>query len=226
MCPRRARGAVESRLCRVHGTDVQRSLLPRRAWTWGAEVHRGPALWERRPVSPGPSIKSVWASWPCFFPVEHEAGIHPPLKLHFPGGGTSAEEGSVCAQQMAGFPQISQGCALPAEPPPPPAQRGSSICPLLLTCPRSLLTACSRGAAWMCAAEEGDTSSGPSQTPSAVGLPDTPFLGPVSIFSWPPSPRRLSVSSLGGLIGGELPAWCPTPPPALCYPSPPQRPDG
>ena len=49
----------------------------------------------------------------------------------------------MCAQQMAGFPQISQGCALPAEPALPPTQRGSSICPLLLTCSPSCLTACS-----------------------------------------------------------------------------------
>ena len=189
----------------------------------GCRSPPGPSFLGAVASFPRPQHQSVWASWPCFFPMEHEAGIHPPLKLHFPGGGTSAEEGSVCAQQMAGFPQISQGCALPAEPALPPTQRGSSICPLLLTCSPSCLTACSQRAAWICAAEEGDTSSGPSQTPLAVGPPDTPFLGPISIFSQPPSPRRLSTSSLGGLIGGELPAWCPTPPSALCHPLPPPK---
>lgn len=43
-------------------------------------------------------------------PRKDKAGRHRPLKLHFPGGGTSR------AQQMAGFLQISRGCPLPAAP--------------------------------------------------------------------------------------------------------------
>lgn len=39
-------------------------------------------------------------------------------------------------------------------------------------------------------------------------------------------PCQLSISSFGGLIGGELPAWSPTTTPALCHPLPPQRPEG
>lgn len=120
-----------------------------------------------------PAIRSVWASQPCcsFSAVEDEAGKHCPLKLYFPGGGPAAEEGSPCAQQMAGFPQSSQGCPLPAKPaatqPPAPTptpfpQRRSSTRPLLLTClpltsrcllPRGCLGACcwgpgSRGRGW------------------------------------------------------------------------------
>lgn len=81
----------------------------------GAPSAPGPcALQSDGPFPPAPE-PGCWASRPCHFPGEGQGRCHHPSVSALPEVALPVE-GSPCAQQMAGFPQISQGCPLPAAP--------------------------------------------------------------------------------------------------------------
>lgn len=90
----------------------------------GAPSAPGPcALQSDGPFPPAPE-PGCWASRPCHFPGEGQGRCHHPSVSALPEVALPVE-GSPCAQQMAGFPQISQGCPLPAAPAGWPAPKAA-----------------------------------------------------------------------------------------------------
>lgn len=90
----------------------------------GAPSAPGPcALQSDGPFPPAPE-PGCWASRPCHFPGEGQGRCHHPSVSALPEVALPVE-GSPCAQQMAGFPQISQGCPLPATPAGWPAPKAA-----------------------------------------------------------------------------------------------------
>lgn len=107
------------------------------------------SLWSGGPFPPAPESSLSGRHSPATPPEKDEAAVTTPLISMFLEVALP-EEGSPCAQQMAGFPQLSQGYPLPAAPPtvppPTPAAKGQratqkrTFClPWWPTCPPSPL---------------------------------------------------------------------------------------
>lgn len=105
------------------------------------------SLQSSSPFPPAPESSLSGRHSPATSPEKDEAAVTTPLISIFLEVALP-EEGSPCAQQMAGFPQLSQGYPLPAAPPtvppPTPAAKGQRAIqkrklrpPLWPTCPPS-----------------------------------------------------------------------------------------